>query len=234
MTYIDYLNGFNRWLENNSLAPLAQVMYFRLLDAFNRAGWPEWVSVDTLKLMTIVQCEVKTTVFRARDALVEAGFLEYKRGKKGQPNKYRLTCGGVSGYDSLLNPLLNTIPKTLPNPLPETLPIYKTKTKTKTKTKEKTPTESKRKAFSPPSVEEVRSYCLERGNGINPQSFVDYYAARGWKYGQGKPVVDWKAAVRTWENRRREEKHGADQSLREDAGASFHGWRAKSALDDAD
>ena len=70
-----------------------------------------------------------------------------------------------------------------------------------TKTKEKTPTESKRKAFSPPSVEEVRSYCLERGNGINPQSFVDYYAARGWKYGQGKPVV---------------------------------GWRAKSALDDAD
>ena len=103
-----------------------------------------------------------------------------------------------------------------------------------TKTKEKTPTESKRKAFSPPSVEEVRSYCLERGNGINPQSFVDYYAARGWKYGQGKPVVDWKAAVRTWENRRREEKHGADQSLREDAGASFHGWRAKSALDDTD
>lgn len=62
-------------------------------------------------------------------------------------------------------------------------------------------TKKKRKRFTPPTVEEVRSYCQERNNGIDPDAFVDYYTARGWKYGQGKPVEDWKAAVRTWERR---------------------------------
>lgn len=69
--------------------------------------------------------------------------------------------------------------------------------------------EEKRKRFTPPSVDEVREYCKERKNGIDPEAFVDYYEARGWKYGQGKPVVDWKAAVRTWEKRKsKDEKAG--------------------------
>ena len=69
------------------------------------------------------------------------------------------------------------------------------------KTKESNTEREKRKRFTPPTVEEVRAYCQERNNGIDPDAFVDYYTARGWKYGQGKPVEDWKAAVRTWERR---------------------------------
>ena len=69
--------------------------------------------------------------------------------------------------------------------------------------KEKPPKGGKKKG--PPTLEEVRAYCLERRNGIDPQAFLDFYEARGWKYGQGRPVVDWKACVRTWEHRRREE-----------------------------
>ena len=69
------------------------------------------------------------------------------------------------------------------------------------KTKESNTEREKRKRFTPPTVEEVRAYCQERNNGIDPEAFVDYYTARGWKYGQGKPVADWKASVRTWEAR---------------------------------
>ena len=47
-------------------------------------------------------------------------------------------------------------------------------------------------------MEEVRAYCLERGNGIDSQYFVDYYDARGWMVGKNK-MKDWRAAVRTWE-----------------------------------
>lgn len=63
-----------------------------------------------------------------------------------------------------------------------------------------------RSRFIPPSVEDVRAYCAERKNSVDPQTFVDFYAANGWKQGRGKPIVDWKAAVRTWE--RREGKKG--------------------------
>ena len=54
--------------------------------------------------------------------------------------------------------------------------------------------------FTPPTVEEVSAYCKERGNRVNAQRFVDFYAAKGWKIGQN-PMKDWKAAVRTWEQR---------------------------------
>ena len=58
----------------------------------------------------------------------------------------------------------------------------------------------KRTRFSPPSVEEVAAYCKERGNKINAQTFVDFYSAKGWKVGQN-PMKDWRACVRTWEQR---------------------------------
>lgn len=55
-----------------------------------------------------------------------------------------------------------------------------------------------------PTLEEVKEYCLERNNGIEPQTFIDYYEARGWKFKTGHPVKSWKACVRTWENRRKQ------------------------------
>ena len=61
---------------------------------------------------------------------------------------------------------------------------------------------SARARFQPPDVEAVRAYCQERGNGIDAQSFCDYYAARGWMAGKSK-MRDWRAAVRTWESRNR-------------------------------
>lgn len=52
--------------------------------------------------------------------------------------------------------------------------------------------------FSPPTVEEVRAYCQERKNGVDPERFVDFYTAKGWKIGKNS-MVDWKCAVRNWE-----------------------------------
>lgn len=63
------------------------------------------------------------------------------------------------------------------------------------------PTAEKRKRFVAPSVDEVRAYCKERGNSVDPQRFVDFYMANGWTQGRGKPIKDWRAAVRTWEVR---------------------------------
>lgn len=58
--------------------------------------------------------------------------------------------------------------------------------------------------FVPPTVEEVAAYCSERNNGINAEAFVDFYTAKGWKVGKDS-MKDWKASVRTWEQRRKDE-----------------------------
>ena len=54
------------------------------------------------------------------------------------------------------------------------------------------------KRFVKPTVDEVRRYCIERGNRVNAEQFVNFYESKGWKVGN-QPMKDWKACVRTWE-----------------------------------
>lgn len=53
--------------------------------------------------------------------------------------------------------------------------------------------------FVPPTFIEVKTYCDERMNGVDPQRFIDFYEAKGWYLGKNK-IKNWKACVRTWEN----------------------------------
>lgn len=54
------------------------------------------------------------------------------------------------------------------------------------------------KRFKPPTVDEVKAYCIERQNNVDAERFIDYYTANGWKVGKNT-MKDWKAAIRTWE-----------------------------------
>lgn len=56
--------------------------------------------------------------------------------------------------------------------------------------------------FQIPSLEDVRDYCRMRGNSVDPQQFIDYYSANGWRVGKN-PMKDWRAAIRTWEANRK-------------------------------
>ena len=72
-----------------------------------------------------------------------------------------------------------------------------------------------RKIFIPPSEDDVRAYCQERGNSVDPIAFVNFYQSKGWKVGKDK-MTDWKAAVRTWERKQNERNSGnAEKSAAE-------------------
>jgi hypothetical protein len=68
------------------------------------------------------------------------------------------------------------------------------------KRREETKKKQGKKKFVRPTVDQVRAYCNERGNRVDPQRFVDHYESNGWIVGRARaPMKDWKAAVRTWE-----------------------------------
>ena len=52
--------------------------------------------------------------------------------------------------------------------------------------------------FSPPDIQDVKAYCMERKNNVDPERFIDFYEAKGWMVGKNK-MKDWRAAVRNWE-----------------------------------
>jgi hypothetical protein len=59
------------------------------------------------------------------------------------------------------------------------------------------------KRFTPPTLDEVKAYCIERNNNVDAERFIDYYTSNGWKVGKNS-MKDWKAAVRTWEKSSKE------------------------------
>lgn len=73
----------------------------------------------------------------------------------------------------------------------------------KNKEVKKVPNGTKESRFAPPTPDEVNKYCSERNNKIDAERFVDFYSSKGWMVGKNK-MKDWKAAVRTWENKEKE------------------------------
>ena len=66
--------------------------------------------------------------------------------------------------------------------------------------------------FVPPTVEEVKAYCDEKGYSVDPSQFVDFYESKGWLVGKSK-MKDWKASVRTWQRNHKTDSGGKKNSF---------------------
>ena len=58
--------------------------------------------------------------------------------------------------------------------------------------------------FTPPSVDDVSAYVQAQGYHVNAERFVAFYEQKGWMVGKNR-MKDWKAAVRSWETRWKDE-----------------------------
>lgn len=70
----------------------------------------------------------------------------------------------------------------------------------KEKRKEGNKKDNKSSRFTPPPLEEVEQYCIERNNNVDAQQFINFYESKGWMVGKNK-MKSWQACVRTWEKR---------------------------------
>lgn len=111
--------------------------------------------------------------------------------------RHRLTSADIERYPTTT---------TTTTPTPATTPTPTSTDKIESMA-DKPPT---RHSFSPPSVDDVREYCKEKGYNVDPERFVDYYISNGWKVGRN-PMKDWKSAVRSW-NRKEDVDNGKTES----------------------
>lgn len=146
MTLYDYFNAFSRYIEEDSPTDKSIVLYWVLLDTFNRRGWPRWAGVDNQRMMLMCRTSDPHVMRRARDALCNAGFLEYKPGKKGRATEYGLLIpekyggGKVGEFTPGNTPEIGNggefphenAPENIPESIPENVPPNKTKTETET------------------------------------------------------------------------------------------------------
>ncbi|MDL2224657.1 helix-turn-helix domain-containing protein [Eubacteriales bacterium OttesenSCG-928-M02] len=197
MNYLTEILEFYDWTELNPVDSSQICLWHALMYLANKSGWQDEIAVpmSTLEFRTGLK---RSTIYTARNGLKQAGLITFKERPGNQSSVYRLCpLNGRKAYTKSTESLQN------PDESPTQSRPYINKIKEKEiKEKEKGGADTpKHPRFVKPTVEEVKDYCKERGNGVDPETFVDFYTANGWKQGSGKPIVDWKAAVRTWERR---------------------------------
>lgn len=128
------------------------------------------------------------TVTRSIKKLKDMGFIEQTM-EYGRSGSYRVIkmMRGSNQFDEGVSS--NRLGNNTDNN------IYKEKDLSNKLDKSKEKTSNR---FSPPTVEEVKAYCEERGNNVDAERFVDFYTMKNWMVGKNK-MKDWRAAVRTWE-----------------------------------
>ena len=142
---------------------------------------------------------------RALNALQEHNLIEvnYEAGKR---NVFHLNNPDKMSPPTKCHPRQNvTTPHSLLTPPTPYIIQIKEENKEKEIIKEKT------KRFSKPTPQEVQAYCDERENGISGEAFCDFYESKGWVIGKS-PMKDWKAAVRTWEKKHKQDKKNGNST----------------------
>lgn len=62
----------------------------------------------------------------------------------------------------------------------------------------------KKVRFAPPTLDDVKIYCQEKGFSIDEEYFIDFYTSKDWMIGKNR-MKDWRAAVRNWNRSQRQE-----------------------------
>lgn len=89
MRYLTEINAFERLMDRHPLSGTAQLLWYKLMREANRQRWPETISLDNKTAMSLIGVTIHAFM-KARNALTEAGLLEFSQGVKGQPSTYRL------------------------------------------------------------------------------------------------------------------------------------------------
>lgn len=220
--------AFERWCENgNHLSTVTKLIWYELLLFNNKCCWEEWFQVDNLRLMTSTSINTKSTLIRNRDKLIEAGLIEYRKGKKGNPNKYRFVLFG-----SKIEP--QTLPQVIPQTLPQVRNINKHKTETETiKKKAKAKKEVAKTAYGEFSnvllSDEEMTKLAERVGTEQRDLMIErlgnYIASTGKKY------ASHYATILSW--MRKDEANGINKSYVERGGSKTNQTEPRKSKYDA-
>ena len=80
--------------------------------------------------------------------------------------------------------------------------------------------------FTPPSADDVANYVREQDYHVNAERFVAFYEQKGWMVGRNH-MKDWKAAVRNWETRWKDENKAQEKAPVGKSDGTRDAWMGK-------
>ena len=130
---------------------------------------------------------------------------DYKDTEIKNIDKIAKNTGAKNIYPTSLHDNINQVNNQDEKEIVKEKEIYKEREKER----EKEIVVEKAPRFCPPTVDEVKVYCLEKNYTVDAENFCDFYESKGWFVGKNK-MKSWQAAVRTWQRR---PNHGAARTM---------------------
>lgn len=170
------------WMKNRLNLKGTKRDVYAIIYGFSQDGESEFTgSISYLKEWLDVS---KPTIIKALQELTEAGIIIKRTETINNVsfNRYKANLLVVKNFDwGSKEILLEGSKEILPNNKDDII-------------------NNKKKAFTPPTLEEVRKYAIERHSLVDPVRFFEYFNAGGWVDAKGNKVKNWKQKFITWES----------------------------------
>ena len=183
MNYLLQIRAFYDWLETNPLPAQAIALWHALMYQNNKCRWAEEFAVPVVMLESRSGLS-RSAVYRARNQLKQHGLIDFKSSGANKAALYRVFQLDTYG-EGQSAPRAGRTPEQSPAALKKQNETKQTK-------------KNIGKDFSPPSLEQVASYCKEKKLSVEPESFFDYFSAADWVDSRGNPVLSWEQKLLTW------------------------------------
>ena len=176
--YYSYIPAHVRYAD---ITPNAKLLYAEITALLQMNG----VCFASNNYFSKLYNKNKVTISRWISELKRNGFIKisftYKEGSKEIANRYIQICyEGISKNDK------EVLTKMLKN--------------NNTINNNNTTYSNKKAFFKKPTIDQVKSYCIERNNNVDAEAFIAFYESKGWMVGSNK-MKNWKQAIITWEKR---------------------------------
>ena len=202
MDFIRQLVCFHRKATGN-LTPNAIAIYLYLFMENNDCGWADWFEASDYWMGQAVGIKRRETIIAALNLLKQRGFVDFQRGtQRNKPSRYKLLPLFNSAKDSAkpsakdsAKPSAKTVPK---DSAKDVFLPYNQNLKDKGKERGDARARANPKT-TPPTLDDVNDYVMERHLHVSARKFYDYYEAGDWKDAKGNPIRNWKQKLLTWE-----------------------------------
>lgn len=192
VNYIRHLEAvFEKISLDSRLSTVHLGLYYSLFHQWNSVKFQNPISICRSELMRTSKIGSANTYTRCLKELHEFGYIEYKPSQNpyrgSLVNLYRFdtttdnSCDKSTDKTSVtaVRPSINSI-----NKKKQSKPLKQDREKTK---------------FSPPTIEEVKSFFIQNGSyESEAESFFNYFQSNGWLVGGKAKMKDWNAAARNW------------------------------------
>jgi hypothetical protein len=191
-------NWFNYSFENpEKIKPNHTALYFFIIEHCNRLGGKEKFGLPTTMAKEAIGIKSYNTYISTLNDLVDWGFIKMIEKSK---NQYSSNIVAISNFNKALNKALD---KALIKHSTKHMIKQDESTVQSIDSIDKQRNKETKKQFIIPTIEEIKTYCIERKNNVDANRWFDFYSSKGWMIGKNK-MSDWKAAIRTWETNKKD------------------------------